>query len=241
MSRSPEDARPLIPRIARRIPGLRPAVHAFQDWYKSWRLAHARTVKNLTRKNTLRAYNRVYRSNALLTEYLAPARMEFYEEVAEICARSAPRRVVDIGCGTGQLLRLLFDRMRPAPEVMVGIDRSRAGVRRAQALLPTGRFVVADLYRLPLDDERFDLVLCTEVLEHVREPVQAVEALCRLCAQGGHVAITVPDGAQDSWEGHVNFWDEDELRAFLAPYALVGIERIEGGRAFLAWLAPNQN
>jgi hypothetical protein len=74
----------------------------------------------------------------------------------------------------------------------------------------------------------------------VREPALAVDALSRLCAHGGRVAITVPDGAQDSWEGHVNFWDEGEFHAFLAPHALVGIDRIEGGRTFLAWLAPGE-
>ena len=59
-----------------------------------------------------------------------------------------------------------------------------------------------------------------------------------ICAPGGRVAITVPDGAQDSWEGHVNFWDEGELRAFLAPHGLVVIDRIQDGTVLLAWLAP---
>lgn len=238
MSQSPEPSLPLVVRIARRIPYLPPAVRFVQGWYKDWRVAHERSAKNITRMNTLRAYNRVYRSDALLAEYLAPSRLEFYDEVARVCARLSPDRVVDVGCGTGQLLRSLVDRMPVSPELVVGIDRSRTGIRRARALLPNGTFVVADLYRLPLDAERFDLVLCTEVLEHVREPARAVGALCRLCAPGGRVAITVPDGAQDSWEGHVNFWDEDEFREFLAPHALVGIDRIEDGKTFLAWLAP---
>jgi 2-polyprenyl-3-methyl-5-hydroxy-6-metoxy-1,4-benzoquinol methylase len=237
---SPEPALPLVARIARRIPYLPPAVRFVQDWYKDWRVAHERSVRNITRKNTLRAYNRVYRSDLLLAEYLAPARLAFYDEVTESFARLTPRRVIDVGCGTGHLLRSLVDRMPVEPDFVVGVDRSRTAIRRARALVPEGTFVVADLYRLPLDAERFDLVLCIEVLEHVREPALAVDALCRLCAPGGRVAITVPDGAQDSWEGHVNFWDEGEFHAFLAPHALVGIDRIEGGRTFLAWLAPGE-
>jgi 2-polyprenyl-3-methyl-5-hydroxy-6-metoxy-1,4-benzoquinol methylase len=240
MSQSPEPSLPLVVRIARRIPYLPSAIHFLQDWYKNWRVAHERTTKNITRKNTLRAYNRVYRSDSLLGEYLAPSRLDFYDEVAERCARLAPRRVIDVGCGTGHLLHSLVDQMVVAPELVVGLDRSRTGIRRARALLPTAKFIVADLYRLPLGGERFDLVLCTEVLEHLREPALAVDALCRLCAPGGRVAITVPDGALDSWEGHVNFWNEDELRAFLAAHNLVGIDRIEGGGTFLAWLAPGE-
>jgi 2-polyprenyl-3-methyl-5-hydroxy-6-metoxy-1,4-benzoquinol methylase len=240
MSQSPEPFLPLVVRIVRRIPYLPPAVRFGQAWYKDWRAAHERSTKNITRKNTLRAYNRVYRSDSLLAEYLAPSRLEFYDEVAERCARLTPRQVIDVGCGTGHLLRALLDRLSVAPQLVVGVDRSRTAIRRARALLPQGEFVVADLYRLRCDAERFDLVLCTEVLEHVREPALAVDALCRLCAPGGRVAVTVPDGAQDSWEGHVNFWDEDEFRAFLTPRALVGIERIERGGTFLAWLAPGE-
>jgi 2-polyprenyl-3-methyl-5-hydroxy-6-metoxy-1,4-benzoquinol methylase len=248
MSQPPDAARPLFVRIAARIPYLRPAVRSlqgryrsWQDWYRNWRLTHARTVKNITRKNTLRAYNRVYRSDSLLAEYLAPGRLEFYEEVAEICAPLAPRRLVDVGCGNGQLIRFLVDRMPASPELVVGIDRSRAGIRKARTLVPEGTFVVADLYRLQPDHERFDLVLCTEVLEHVHEPAPAVEVLRGLCAPGGRIAITVPDGAQDSWEGHVNFWTEDELQAFLAPFGLAGIDRIQEGGVLLAWLTPDRH
>jgi 2-polyprenyl-3-methyl-5-hydroxy-6-metoxy-1,4-benzoquinol methylase len=237
---SHESSPPLVVRIAQRIPYLARGVRSVRDWYKDWRVAHERSVRNITRKNTLRAYNRVYRSDSLLAEYLAPARLAFYDEVAERLARLTPRRVIDVGCGPGHLLRSLVDRMPVAPEFVVGVDRSRTAIRRARALVPEGKFVVADLYRLPLDAERFDLVLSIEVLEHVREPALAVDALCRLCAPGGRVAITVPDGAQDSWEGHVNFWDEGEFHAFLAPHALVGIDRIEDGRTFLAWLAPGE-
>ena len=85
--------------------------------------------------------------------------------------------------------------------------------------------------------EQFDLVVCTEVLEHLHEPERAVDVLRRLCAPGGRVALTVPDGAQDAWEGHVNFWDESDLRTFLRPSGLTELERIEDGRVLLAWLS----
>jgi len=236
MPRSPEAARPLAVRIVRRLPYAIPAA----DWFHAWRREHERSARNLTRKNTLRAYNRVYGSDRWLAEYLGPERLKFYEQVAERCAPLAPRRVIDVGCGTGHLLRFLVDRLPANPELVVGIDHSPAGIQRARAQLPAGHWLVGDLYRLPPEEDRFDLVLCTEVLEHVREPARAVEILCGLCAPGGRVAITVPDGAEDSWPGHVNFWDEDELRAFLAPHGLVGIDRIQGGAVLLAWLAPEQ-
>ena len=198
----------------------------------------ARVAVRTTQKNTLDAYNRLYDSDWLIEEYLSAERLEFYEELAGIFAPLAPRRVLDVGCGTGHLLRIVVDHMEAHPEQIVGVDHSEAGIRRARELLPTGTWVVDDLFGLSLDGDRFDLVLCTEVLEHLNEPARAVQVLRALCAPEGKVAITVPDGASDSWEGHVNFWDEDALRAFLAPRGLLRIDRIQRGDVLLAWLEP---
>jgi 2-polyprenyl-3-methyl-5-hydroxy-6-metoxy-1,4-benzoquinol methylase len=132
---------------------------------------------------------------------------------------------------------LVVERTTPSPQRVVGIDHSEAGLRRARALLPSATWRVEDVYDLSLDGERFELVLCTEVLEHLHDPERVVRVLRSLCAPDGRVVVTVPDGARDSWEGHVNFWDENELRAFLTPHGLRGIECIEGGNTLLAWLS----
>ena len=78
------------------------------------------------------------RSDRLLMEYLSPERLAFFEELASIFAAFAPRRILDVGCGTGHLLLVVVDRMTASPERIVGIDHSEAGIRRARALLPVG-------------------------------------------------------------------------------------------------------
>ena len=218
----------LLDEFERRVPYVRTALDV---------IAPGRSAGAVTRKNTLAAYNRVYASDRLLHEYLSPERLEFYEELATIFAPLAPKRLIDVGCGTGHLLRFTVDQMAVAPERIVGVDHSEDGIHKARELLPSATWIVSDLYDLPLS-EQFDLVLCTEVLEHLDEPGRAADQLLRLCAPGGRVAITVPDGAQDDWEGHVNFWDESQLRAFLTPSGLTAIDRIEDDRALLAWLSP---
>ncbi|MEZ6131734.1 MAG: class I SAM-dependent methyltransferase [Planctomycetaceae bacterium] len=50
---------------------------------------------------------------------------------------------------------------------------------------------VCDLYDIP-ETELFDAVLCTEVIEHVTDPVRAVEKLVRLVKPGGSVILTAP-------------------------------------------------
>ncbi|MSY15209.1 MAG: methyltransferase domain-containing protein, partial [Actinobacteria bacterium] len=54
--------------------------------------------------------------------------------------------------------------------------------------------VVCDILEIPTD-EKFDLVICTEVLEHVPDPVSSLKKLFALAAEGGHVLITVPFGS----------------------------------------------
>jgi 2-polyprenyl-3-methyl-5-hydroxy-6-metoxy-1,4-benzoquinol methylase len=222
---------PLLARFAQRVPIPRQALALLR--------AFRPTAATLTRQNTLDAYDSVYDSDRMLGEYLSPERLAFFDELASILAPLAPKSILDVGCGTGHLLGVLADRMDPGPTRIVGVDHSAAGIQRARALLPGATWLVDDLYSLSLKGEPFDLVLCTEVLEHLDEPERAVHVLRAHCAPGGRVVVTVPDGATDSWEDHVNFWDEAELRRFLEPLGLVSLDRIQGGDVLLAWLRPS--
>src|SRR5262245_5291852 len=120
MPRSPDPAPPLALRVAQRLPYGRKGV----DWLRALRRRYRPTAESITRANTLEAYEQVYGSDRMLAEVLVPGRLEFYEEVAAICARLEPRRIVDVGCGTGHVLRFLVDRLETIPELVVGVDRS---------------------------------------------------------------------------------------------------------------------
>jgi SAM-dependent methyltransferase len=52
--------------------------------------------------------------------------------------------------------------------------------------------IVSDISQIPVGDQSFDIVLCTEVLEHVPDPVSAVKELCRIVKPGGEMIITAP-------------------------------------------------
>lgn len=49
-----------------------------------------------------------------------------------------------------------------------------------------------DILNLPIENESFDYVLCTEVLEHVFNPIEAIKELSRICKTGGKIIITTP-------------------------------------------------
>lgn len=201
---------------------LKPAYVGYRRWrYEAWRLGedfrnrYAVTARNVARRNTRRAYERLYGDGRLLDEYLAPSRLRFYEEVADECAAFEPRNVVDVACGTGHLLAALSERVEL--QRIVGVDHAAAGLAVGRELLPTAEFVEGDIYQLRLA-ETFDLVVCTEVLEHLRRPREALVTLARLCAEGGVILVTVPDGREDAFEGHVNFWDPDQFRALISGF-----------------------
>ena len=227
------DRGPVV-RFVKRTPVLNPLARRLYDTARRLYFARlaARDVKAVTRRNTRRAYEKLFGRDELLDEYLGPERLMFYEEVAQVCAVFGARHVVDIGCGSGHLLRALAARTPNAH--FVGVDFSRNAIRRACKVLPEARWVVGDAYAPPVQEASFDLVLCTEVLEHLDRPRDMLDALARLCTPGGHVVVTVPDGELDAWEGHVNFWSESELASFLARLGHREIQRIDGGRTLLA-------
>ena len=53
---------------------------------------------------------------------------------------------------------------------------------------------VSDITEIPVTDESFDIILCTEVLEHVPEPIKAIKEFSRILRKGGRLYLTAPLG-----------------------------------------------
>lgn len=135
------------------------------------------------------------------------------------------QHVLEIGSGIGNLSAFLVDRRRlvvsdTAPEYLERL-RERFGaypnVQVARLYLP---FVDG-----PLARERFDTIVCLNVLEHVRDDAESLAAMRRLLAPGGRVIVLVPAlpalyGSLDRALGHVRRYTGRELRAKLGAAAL---------------------
>jgi SAM-dependent methyltransferase len=71
---------------------------------------------------------------------------------------------------------------------------------------------ICDAATIPVDDATFDLVLCTEVLEHVPDPAAVVREICRVLKPGGTVLLTAPLGSglhqvpYHFYGGYTPFW-----------------------------------
>jgi SAM-dependent methyltransferase len=96
-------------------------------------------------------------------------------------------RALDLGCGDGRLTVEL-----DAAE-LTAADVSAVALERARARLPGARLVELEPDApLPLDDGSFDLVLCAETVEHVRDVQLFLSEIRRVLAPGGVLALTTP-------------------------------------------------
>lgn len=130
-------------------------------------------------------------------------------KLSDVAIRSllpAPSGVaLDVGCGEGRLTRELGELGWDA----IGVDRSPALVEAARGADPGGRYEVAEIDALPIDDGAAPLVACVNVLMHVDDLDAAASELVRVCAAGGAIVLGVlhPTAAAGTYDE-----ETDELR-----------------------------
>ena len=107
------------------------------------------------------------------------------------------RVVLEIGCGRGELACRVAE--HPAvPRLYVGADFARSAVElaRARGAACSGRrltWVIADVQSLALPAETFDTILSCETIEHVPDPMRALQELHRVLRRGGRLLLTTPN------------------------------------------------
>ena len=106
--------------------------------------------------------------------------------------------MLDVGCGEG---RHIFGVMQDYPQMKcVGLDMDNASLNRAEegyqyfeSISNAGaEFIKGSAYSLPFPDESIDLIVCSEVLEHLHEYNDAVVEIHRVLKSGGKFYASVP-------------------------------------------------
>jgi len=125
----------------------------------------------------------------------AIARMRFVQRIAAAMAfRHAT--VVDLGCGSGAMLCNVLE-SKPGWSGQ-GLDISRESVEYARRLATykgvanRAHFQQGSIAELPFKDRSFDLVIASEVVEHLPDVEKAFSEMTRVLAPGGFLALTVP-------------------------------------------------
>jgi 2-polyprenyl-3-methyl-5-hydroxy-6-metoxy-1,4-benzoquinol methylase len=140
-------------------------------------------------------------------------------------------RALDLGCGDGRLTGEL-----DAAE-LTAADVSRVALERARRRLPDSARIVElePDAPLPLDDGEFDLVLCAETLEHVRDVQLLLSEARRVLRPGGTLAVSTPATSPlmrppDPLSPHLRFFTRRSLARLLGElgFDVDSIERRGG-------------
>jgi 2-polyprenyl-3-methyl-5-hydroxy-6-metoxy-1,4-benzoquinol methylase len=109
-----------------------------------------------------------------------------------LAAVGTNNRVLDVGCSSGYLARPLAER----GNTVVGIELDAGAAHEAEAFCE--RVLVGDVETIDLsqlEPASFDVVLCGDVVEHLRDPVAALARLRPLLRPGGRLVLSTPNVA----------------------------------------------
>ena len=102
------------------------------------------------------------------------------------------KHVLELGCATGYMARVLVERFGCT---VVGVEGDPEAAEQARKVC--SRLIVGDIESLDfareLGEARFDVILCADVLEHLREPGRMLAAVRTLLAPNGYVVASIPN------------------------------------------------
>lgn len=113
----------------------------------------------------------------------------FYKSLVNLAKPVKPVTVLDVGCGEG--FSLVNLRRSKIGKVYEGIDYSRDAIRLGKKLYPKLNIKLGNIYDLPYKNSAFDLVICTEVLEHLENPHEALSEIKRIAKK--YIILSVPN------------------------------------------------
>lgn len=109
----------------------------------------------------------------------------------------------------------------------------------------TGADVIGDIHQLPLADESVDAVICSSVLEHVRDPHGAMREVVRILRPGGKLYLYVPSlYPYHARPGHYpDYWRffEDTVHDLCTPFRETHIHKQGGYFLALSFFVPFQH
>lgn len=153
---------------------------------------------------------------SLATQY----QYDVYRIAAQLMRSPDVGSVIDVGCGPPVKLKpMLPDK----PLVVHLVDQPESAPLAAQ-VLPAAQFTAADLESIDMDlGRRFDLAICADVIEHLRDPDRCLTFIRRHLSARGVLLISTPE--RDILRGrdcrscphpeHVREWNGEEFARFL--------------------------
>jgi ubiquinone/menaquinone biosynthesis C-methylase UbiE len=125
-------------------------------------------------------------------------------------------KVLDVGAGTGGLLQII-EQANPKLETF-GLD-----IGTPPTFMSKGIFLRGNIIRLPFQDNSFDLITCSHVIEHLTDTFTAIAELKRICKPEGYIYIETPSHRSVLMPIGVNFWDDP---THVRPYTRISLKKL---------------
>lgn len=150
----------------------------------------------------------------------------FYTTLVSLVKSLSPKTILDAGCGEGFTMNRLTK--EKIGEKIEGVEYSKDALTLGRKLFPNLTFKEGSTYDLLYKDNSFDLVICTEVLEHLNEPIKALKEVFRVSKK--NILVSVPNepffmlgnflrgknlSRLGNDPGHINHWTIISFQKFL--------------------------
>ena len=113
----------------------------------------------------------------------------FYQQLINVLKPIKPIKILDVGCGEGETIVQL--KQTRIGKNLEGIDNSEDALQIGRKIYPGINIKSGNIYELPYKGGSFDLLICTEVLEHLKNPRKALAELRRVSSK--YVLLSVPN------------------------------------------------
>ena len=143
-----------------------------------------------TEQELLQLQETLYTSKNPTRRWLHCSRRDWINSRIQEAGRPT-QRALEVGPGAGGYLQVLADNA----DAVVAADIEETYLQQARKLAATNpklSCVKDDITRTQLPEESFDLLLCTEVIEHIADSEAALRGLHRLLAVGGTLILSTP-------------------------------------------------
>lgn len=136
-----------------------------------------------------------------------------YQQVIKLIPQNPRQKILDIGCGDGVLLSLIKN------ATLYGIDLDKDSLGYAATKIKA-KLVQAPADKLPFKANFFDVVLATEIIEHLDQPEKLIQEAKRVLKPSGYLILTTPvkQPGKLTDKLHVREFSSDELENLLKNY-----------------------
>lgn len=141
--------------------------------------------------------------------------------VLDLLSSEEPKKILDIGCGTGETISFL---QKQFPDANIqGVDLSPEAVKFTKSR--GHQATISSATKLPFPDKTFDAVLLLDVIEHIKDDTNTIKEAKRVIKNNGCIIITAPSlpfiwSAHDQNQGHFRRYTRSRITAIAKKNSL---------------------